>query len=295
MVKVLVTGGAGFIGSHLVDALVADGHDVLVVDNLSSGKKEYVHREAQLHVVDIREYSALEPLIGGVDAVFHLAAEPRLQMSLEQPLETHAVNVTGTLNVLEAARVNGVKSVLFASSCTVYGNSEQLPLREDCPTLPVSPYGVHKLQGEQYMRLYGQLFGMRTVSLRLFNVFGPRKTADGAYPMVIPIFLKQKKAGEPLTIVGDGEQTRDYVHVTDVARAFVAAWQADMDGNHVFNVGSGKQYSVNAIASIIGGTTTSLPAREGEMRFVEADISLIRGVLGWTPQVSLEDGVARLM
>lgn len=230
MSKVLVTGGAGFIGSHLVDCLVAAGHKVIVIDNLSTGDRTHVNPDATLHVNSICDYETIAPLFKEVETVFHLAADSRLQMSVDNPLNTHATNVVGTLNILWAAKQAGVKKVLFASSCTVYGNCTTIPFIEESLGNPVSPYGLHKLIGEQYMRLFATLFGLPTLCLRLFNVYGTRKKADGAYPMVLPIFIKQKRNGQPLTIVGDGEQTRDYIHVSDVTAAFMLAWQSSLGG-----------------------------------------------------------------
>ncbi len=295
MSHVLVTGGAGFIGSHVVDRLIADGHSVVVVDNLSTGKKEYINGKAQFHLADIRDYEIIAPLIHGCDAVFHLAADPRLQVSLEKPFDTYSVNVTGTLNVLEAARQAGGVKVIFASSCTIYGDCTHIPLEETMSGMPLSPYGLHKLMGEQYVRLYASLFGVPGIVLRYFNVFGPRKTADGSYPMVIPVFLKQKKEGKPLTIVGDGEQTRDYVHVNDVVEACITAWRSEIKDGSAYNIAGGKQRSVNAIANLIGGPTVTIEERKGEMRFVQASIAQAKKVLGWEPQVPFETGLTQLL
>jgi UDP-glucose 4-epimerase len=295
MAHTLVTGGAGFIGSHLVDRLIADGHTVTVIDNLSTGKKKNVNKKAKLYVKDIREYKKIVSLFKNVDAVFHLAADPRLQVSVENPLETHETNVTGTLNVLQAARTHNVKKVVFASSCVVYGDNTSLPLSEEMTGTPLSPYGMHKLMGEYYLRLYAQLFQLPTVALRFFNVYGSRKTADGSYPMVIPIFLQQKKQGKPLTVVGDGKQTRDYVHVSDVVDACVKAWQSPVTNGAAFNVASGKQWSVNQIAGLIGGATINLPERKGEMRFVEASIAHAAKHLNWKPQKPFEQGLKELV
>jgi UDP-glucose 4-epimerase len=294
MSKVLVTGGAGFIGSHVTDKLVELGHEVIVIDNLSLGKKENINLKAKFHQADIRDLSAIKEYFSGVEAVFHLAAEPRLPLSIEDPVTTHEINVTGTLNVLEAARQAKVKKVIFSSSCAVYGDQE-LPVKETAVPLPKSPYGLHKLMGEQYMRLYADLFGVATVCLRYFNVYGPRKTVDGGYPMVIPIFLKQRAEGQKLTIVGDGEQTRDYVQVSDVVAANIAAQQSQVEKGEAINIGSARQISVNQIAGLIGGETINVPPRSGEMRFIEANISLAKEKLGWTPQVKFEEGLKQLM
>ena len=262
MAKVLVTGGAGFIGSHLVDKLIEEKNEVVVIDDLSLGKQEFVNPAASFYKMDIRDFSSIKNLFGGCEAVFHLAADPRLPLSIENPLLTHEINVTGTLNVLEACRMANVKKVIFSSSCAVYGD-QVLPISEKNEPNPKSPYGLHKLIGEEYMRLYSDLFGLKTVSLRYFNVYGPRKTAEGGYPMVIPIFLKQKKEGKKLTIVGDGEQTRDYINVKDVVLANLIVWNSNLKSGECLNIGSGKQTSVNKIAEVIGGERENIPPRSG--------------------------------
>lgn len=292
--KLIVTGGAGFIGSHLADKLVALGHEVVVVDNLMLGRKEFVNKKAKFCKVDIRDLKKLNKIFKGAEAVFHLAADPRLQVSIDDPATTHEINVTGTLNVLIAAKNNNIKKVIFSSSCTVYDPELPTPFKEENRLSPASPYGLHKLIGEKYCRLFSQLYCLPTVCLRYFNVFGPRKLATGAYPMVIPIFLDQRKKGQDLTVVGSGQATRDYVHVSDVAEANIKAWQSSISDGQGINIGSGRQISVNAIAALIGGPTKNLPPRPGEMRFVEADIAKAKQVLDWQPTVTLEQGIAEL-
>ena len=293
MSKIIVTGGAGFIGSHLTDKLIELGHQVTVIDNLLLGKKAFVNKKAKFIKADIRDYKKIVKFFKGVDAVFHLAADPRLPVSIEDPITTHEINVTGTMNILEAARQNKVKKVIFSSSCAAYGEQE-VPIQEDAKMSPLSPYGLHKLMGEQYCRLYSSLFGVETVCLRYFNVFGPRKLATGSYPMVIPVFLDQKKKGKVLTIVGDGTSTRDYVHVQDVVRANILAWESSVGGGMSINVGSGKQSSVNEIARLIGGDTTNIPERKGEMKNIQADISRAKKLLNWQPGITLENGIKEL-
>jgi len=294
MSKIVVTGGAGFIGSHIVDKLVALGNQVIVVDNLLLGKKEFINKKAIFIKADIRNFKKLFKIFKNVEVVFHLAADPRLPISIEDPIATHDINVTGTLNVLEAARKAGVKKVVFSSSCAAYGDVSELPVDECADLNPLSPYGLHKLMGEQYCRLYSSLFNLETVCLRYFNIFGPRKLATGSYPMVIPIFLDQRKRGTALTIIGDGESTRDYVHVSDVVQANIMAWQSDVKMGEPINIGSGLETSVNKIADIIGGERTNVPARLGEMRRIRANISLAKKLLNWQPSVKLEDGIKQL-
>ncbi len=291
--KYLVTGGAGFIGSHLVDRLIDLGHDVIVIDNLMLGKKEFVNKHAKFFKVDIRDLKKLKKIFKDVEVVFHLAADPRLQVSIEDPISTHDINVTGTLNVLLAAKESGVKKVIFSSSCAIYGDLP-LPIKEESKQEPLSPYGLHKKMGEEYCRLFSELYNLETVCLRYFNVFGLRKTADGSYPMVIPIFLKQRLENKKLTIVGDGEQTRDYVYVSDVVEANIKAWQSDIKNGECINIGMGRQVSVNEIAKLIGGESVNVAERPGEMRAIQADNTKARELLGWEPTIGLEEGIERL-
>ncbi|MFB6226547.1 MAG: NAD-dependent epimerase/dehydratase family protein, partial [Candidatus Paceibacteria bacterium] len=246
------------------------------------------------HKADIKDLEQIESYFKNVDVVFHLAAEPRVPISIENPKNTHQINVGGTVNVLEAARENGVDDLIFSSSAAVYGDQEDLPISEQAELNYKAPYGLHKIIGERYTQLYSEVYDIDTVSLRYFNVYGPRKTAEGGYPMVIPIFLRQKQQGKPLTIVGDGKQTRDYVHVEDVVLANITAWKSDIESGEVFNIGTGTQTSVNEIAAIVGGETTQIPEREGEIRFSEADIDKAREKLDWKPQVGFEEGMSRL-
>ncbi len=293
MSKLIVTGGAGFIGSHLTDKLVTLGHEVVVVDNLMLGKKEFVNKKAKFFKADIRDYKKLKKIFCGAEAVFHLAADPRLPVSIEDPITTHEINVTGTVNVLKAAQDNQVKKIIFSSSCAVYGD-QSLPIKEEYQPNPLSPYGLHKLIGEKYCQLFHSLYDIETVCLRYFNVFGPRKLPTGSYPMVIPIFLAQRKKGEKLTIVGDGQATRDYVQVQDVVQANILAWQSVVVDGRAINIGSGRQTSVNEVAKLIGGPFQNVPPRSGEMKYIQADNSLAKKILGWEPKISLEDGINEL-
>lgn len=290
--KVIVTGGAGFIGSNLVDELVKRGADVSVIDNLSNGKKENVNPKAKLYEVDIRDFGALKPLFKGVDYVFHLAALARVQESIEDPVKYNDVNVNGTLNVLKAAKDNGVKRVVYSASCAAYGDQKQMPIREDASVNPISPYGLQKYVGELYCKMFADVYKLGTVSLRYFNVYGPRQSFNGPYSLVMGIFLRQRLNGEPMTIVGDGEQKRDYVSVLDIVDANILAATSDKVGNgEVINIGTGKNYSVNDLAKMIGGKTVNLPSRM-EPRETLADNTKARELLGWVPHVNLVEWLA---
>lgn len=292
--KVIVTGGAGFIGSHIVDALVKEGHDVHVIDDLSEGKKENVNPKATLHVASITNLDEMKKLFKGAEYVFHLAAVPRVPYSIEHPLETHGVNVTGTLNVLMASAEAKVKRFIFTSSSSIYGDQPKLPLIESMEAAPKSPYALHKYTGEMYCKTWSEVYGLPTVSLRYFNVYGPRHNHAGAYALVIAKFMHLKKEGKPLTITGDGEQTRDFTHVYDVVSANILAAKSDKVGRgEAMNIGAGKNFSVNQIAKLIGGPVEHIPARL-EPKNTLADNSLAKKLLGWEPKVSLEEGIAEL-
>lgn len=293
--KCLVTGGAGFIASHLVDRLIALGHSVVILDNLSTGIKKNVNKKAKFVKCDIKDFKKIKPYFKNINYVFHLAANAKLQESIEQPLETHATNVTGTLNVLEAARLNKIKKLVFISSAAVYGMQEKMPISENATCAPVSPYGLHKIIGEEYAGIYAKLFNLPVVTVRFFNVYGSRSRDTGAYPLVIPAFIKQKKQGIPLTIIGDGLQTRDYVHVSDVVNAVILAAESRIKDATPINVGSGRETSVNEIAKIIGGAKKHLPARIGEMKRAKADIKRAKQLLNWEPKVDLKSGIAQLI
>lgn len=292
--KVVVTGGAGFIGSNLVDALVDEGFDVHVIDNLSGGKKENVNPKATLHELDIRDYDKLAPEIAGAKYVFHLAALPRVPYSIEHPKETNDVNVNGTLNVLIASKEGGVERVIYSASSSAYGNQDTMPLTEEMKANPISPYGLQKYIGELKCSVWSEVYNLPTVSLRYFNVYGPGLNPDGAYALVIGKFLKQRSEGQPMTITGDGKQTRDFTHVRDVVRANILAAKSEKVGNgEVINIGAGNNCSVNKIADLVGGPTTYIPPRL-EPKYSLADVSKALEFLGWEPEVSLEEGIAEL-
>ncbi len=230
MEKAVVTGGAGFIGSHLVNVLIKEGFEVSIIDNLSSGKKENLNSQAKFFNVDIRNLEDIRPIFEGAKYVFHLAAIPSVQYSIENPIETNAVNLDGTLNVLTAAKEAGVKKVVYSTSCTVYGDAENLPVTEAESIKPKSPYGLQKYFGELYMKSFSELYGLPTVNLRYFNVYGKGQSSTGAYASVIAKFLSLKQAGQKFTIFGDGSQTRDFINVEDVARANLAAALSEKAG-----------------------------------------------------------------
>ena len=293
--KVVITGGAGFIGSHLTDALVQKGFDVHVVDDLSGGKKENVSAKATLHVVSIGDYDALQNIFKGADFVFHLAALPRVQYSIEHPRETSEINVTGTLNVLLAAKEAGVKKVIYSASSSAYGDTDAMPLREDMRANPISPYALQKYIGELNCRLFSTIYGLPTVSLRYFNVYGSRQDPTGPYALVIGRFLLMKREGKSLLITGDGTQTRDFTHVRDVVHANILAMESSKVGKgEVINIGAGQNRSINEIAKNIGGAIEYIEKRI-EPHDTLADISRAKELLGWAPQVPFDQGIQELL
>lgn len=289
----LVTGGAGFIGSHLVDRLLKEDQEVIVIDNLSTGKKENLSPKANLFNRDIRDLKEIRPLFEKVDFVFHLAALPRVAISIERPIETNDINIKGTLNVLVAAKTAKVKKLVYASSTSVYGN-QKIPLKETMAPQPLSPYGIQKYVGELYSQVFSQIFGLNTVSLRYFNVFGPRQDQNSPYSGVVAKFLKQKRRNEPLTIIGSGEQKRDFTYVFDVIEATILAAKKNVPSASVINIASGKNYSVNQLAEIIGGKIVRLQKRPGEIKNSLADISKAKKLLGWSPKYNLEKGLKEM-
>ncbi|HEY3063328.1 MAG TPA: NAD-dependent epimerase/dehydratase family protein [Chloroflexota bacterium] len=295
--KVAVTGGAGFIGSNLVDLLVEREHDVLVVDNLATGDRRNLNPAASLSEIDVAvDSEALTSALHGREVVFHLVALPRIARSIEDPLGTHATNVTGTLRVLKAAVDAGVRRVVYSSSSSVYGDQPVLPLTEDMVPNPLNPYACQKYMGELYAQNFQRMFNLETVVLRYFNVYGPRQVMEGAYKLVIGIFMEQRNNGLALTVHGDGEQTRDFTWVGDVARANALAGESSSVGHgEVINVGSGRETSVNRIAELIGGPVVHVEPRGFDERFKRAGIERARTLLGWQPEVGIEEGVRRLL
>jgi len=297
--KAIVTGGAGFIGSHLVDRLVADGHEVVVIDNLSIGRQSNLKAalaagKVIFHEADVADSDQIAPLFAGADWVFHLAARADIVPSITHPMVYHRANVDGTIAVLEAARAAGIKRFLYAASSSCYGLPDEFPTPETAPARAMYPYALTKYVGEQYAMHWAQTYKLPVVSLRLFNVFGPRHRTSGTYGAVFGVFLAQKLAGHPLTIVGDGTQTRDFTYVTDVVDAFVTAAKSDVT-SEIFNVGSGGTYSVNHLAELLGGPRTNIPKRPGEPDCTFANTDKIQRVLGWKPKVGFEKGVAQML
>lgn len=296
MAKILVTGGAGFIGSHLVDKLIEKDNQVLVIDNLSSGKRENLNPKAKFFEMDLKDFEKIRPLFEGIDFVFHVAAIPRIPLSIQKPLETNSANITGTLNVLVASQEAGVKKVVYSASSSAYGPQKELPMKESMRPYPLNPYALQKYVGELYSKIFFEIYKLPTVSLRYFNVYGKRQPKEGTYAPVMGIFLRQKKAGEPLTVTGDGNQTRDFTHVSDVVRANIRALESEKTGKgEVINIGAGNNHTINEIAKMVGGEIKYIPLPPGEMRDTLADISLAKELLDWEPSVKLEDGINELI
>ncbi len=295
MSKIAVSGGAGFIGSHLTDKLIEQGHEVIVIDNLYNGKKENINPKATFYEEDICDFDKIRPLFNEVDYVFHLAAIPRVPFSMENPSLTTKVNVLGSVNVFKAAAEAGVKRVIFASSSSVYASQEKQALSEDMPTNPISPYALQKLTGEMFAQLFTKIYNIPIVTLRFFNVYGSRIDFNSDYSLVIGKFLKLNKQGKPLTIFGDGEQTRGFSYIDDTVDANIKAMESDkLKGGEVINVGNDKSYSVNYLAELIGGEKEYLPPRSGDQLHSKSDISKAKELLGWEPKVSFEDGVQKI-
>ena len=290
--RALVTGGAGFIGSNLVDELIKDGHEVVIVDDLSTGNRENINPKAKAWIVDISDVDEYwDEIFDNIDVVFHTAARARVQPSIKNPIKFNDVNVTGTLNMLKCCVDYGVSRFIYSSSSSVYGNVEQLPTPEEHKLNPMSPYALQKLIGEQYCKLFSEVYDLETVCLRYFNVYGNGMSLEGAYKLVIPIFTEQKLCGEPLTIRGDGEQRRDFTYVGDVVDANIRAgfYEHPLWGD-VFNIGNGDNRSVNDIANMIGGDTVNVePVIEPKETL--ADNSKAKKILGWKTTIKIEDWI----
>jgi nucleoside-diphosphate-sugar epimerase len=294
MSKVVVTGGAGFIGSHLSHALLEAGHEVHVIDNLFGGRKEDVPEGAVFHEADILDTKKMVELFEETDTVFHEAARPRIPYSIDYPLESHEANVNGTLSILLAAKEAKVRRVIYAGSSSSYGDQETLPLVETMTPRPMNPYGLQKLIGEQYARVFAEVYELETVTLRYFSVYGPGMRPDGGYALAMPKFLALRKKGESLPITGDGTQTRDFTHIKDVVRANLLAMESKKVGRgETINIAAGRNVSMNDLATLIGGERTYIPPRK-EAKDTFGDIRKAKELLGWEPTVRLEEGVAEL-
>ena len=299
MRRAVVTGGAGFIGSHMVDLLVERGFAVDVIDNLVTGRRENLAQHqgnpsVRFHATDMCELPPDGPLFRGVDYVFHFGGIGDIVPSIERPLDYMRSNVNGTLAVLEASRRAGVRKLIYAASSSCYGLATELPTTESAPIQPEYPYALSKWLGECAALHWAKVYRLPVNSIRMFNVYGPRVRTTGAYGAVFGVFLAQKLHGKPLTVVGDGTQRRDFVFVTDVARAFLLAAESEETGE-VFNLGSDNPQSVNRLVELIAGGVVHLPKRPGEPDCTWADIGKIRRQLGWEPTVSFEKGVATMM
>src|SRR5262245_19812509 len=302
--RALVTGGAGFIGSHLVGRLLADGHEVVVLDNFATGRRsnlEEVLGDVDLREADLRDARAVADACRGCEVVWHHAALASVARSVENPREVTDVNVGGTLNLLLAARDAKVRRVVFASSSSVYGDTPTLPKTESMPPSPRSPYAASKVAGEAYMTAFQASFGLETVSLRYFNVYGPRQDPRSVYAAVVPAFVEAAIHGKPLTVQGDGRQTRDFTFVGDLVDALILSASARGATEGPINLGGGRRVSIIDLAAAVGRATDSTPrlvhapARSGDVRDSLADVSRARAVLGWTPSTPLDDGLARMV
>jgi UDP-glucose 4-epimerase len=295
----VVTGGAGFIGSHMVDLLLAEGIQVRVLDNLVGGRLDNLaqHKGDGRLTVEVRDVTALapgDPLFAGADFVFHFAGIGDIVPSIEKPSAYLYANVQGTVQTLEAARHAGVRKFVYAASSSCYGIAGELPTPETAPIRCEYPYALSKYQGEQAVLHWGKVYRLPVVSIRIFNAYGPRSRTSGAYGAVFGVFLAQKLAGKPFTVVGDGTQTRDFVFASDLARAFLLAARSPHTGE-IFNVGAGQPQSVNRLVELLGGAAVHVPKRPGEPDCTWADISRIQRLLGWKPAVSFEEGVGIML
>ena len=297
MTVALVTGGAGFIGSHLVEALLAEDISVRVVDNYSTGRPEnltHVSGKVEIIEADIAKSGSWQKSIQGADWVFHLGALADIVPSIQRPEDYFLANVNGTFNVLEAARNAGVKRFIYAASSSCYGIPESYPTAETAEISPQYPYALTKRLGEELVMHWAQLYNLPAIALRLFNVYGPRSRTSGTYGAVFGVFLAQKLAGKPFTVVGDGTQTRDFTYVTDVASAFLTAAKSSSYAE-IYNVGSGETVSVNRLVELLGGEVTYIPKRPGEPDCTYADITKIRRELKWQPKVNIKHGVDNVL
>jgi len=297
--KVLITGGCGFIGSHLADKFISLDFEVVVIDNLSTGRTDNIAQlinnpKFTFHNLDIVDFEAISPLFEGTDWVFHLAALADIVPSIEHPDSYFNSNVNGTFNVLEACREKNIKKIIYTASSSCYGLPDKFPTSETAQIRPQYPYALTKNIGEQLVMHWCQLYKIPAISLRFFNVFGPRARTSGTYGAVFGVFLAQKLAKKPYTVVGDGEQTRDFTYVTDIVDAIHSAAASSVSGE-VINIGSSSTYSINELVRLLGGPFVNIPKRPGEPDCTWADISKAKELLGWEPKVRFEDGVNALL
>lgn len=295
----LVTGGCGFIGSHIVDRLLEEGLEVRVIDNFSTGRPQNLDHQKEnsnltIYNLDIRDKEAIRPVFQNVDYIFHMAALADIVPSIQKPEEYYSSNVLGTFNVVECAKEQNIKKLVYAASSSCYGIPDTYPTTEQEQIRPQYPYALTKRLGEETVLHWGQVYGLPVVTLRLFNVYGTRSRTSGTYGAVFGVFLAQKLAGHPFTVVGTGEQTRDFTYVTDVADAFYTAACSDIV-NDTFNVGSGGTYSVNRLCELLGGEVIHIPKRPGEPDCTFADTTKIRKALNWKAKISLEEGVNKIL
>ena len=295
--SILITGGGGFIGSHLVDSFVKQGHDVIVLDNFSTGRSQNLNHVAdkiQLIQYDISQTGKWQDYFIGVDWVFHLAALADIVPSIERPNDYYQSNVNGTFNVLEACRRHKIKKIVYSASSSCYGIPDKYPTKENAEIRPQYPYALTKFIGEQMIMHWSQVYNLSAVALRFFNVYGPRSRTSGTYGAVFGVFLAQKLASKPYTVVGDGTQTRDFTFVSDIVDAIIAAAESDVSGE-IINIGSDNTYSVNRLVELLGGNVVHIPKRPGEPDCTWADITKAKQLLNWQPKVGLEEGVGILL
>ena len=292
MTTSLVTGGFGFIGSHIVDALLELGHRVIVIDDMSASENEkfYINEKAENHTKDISKEDC-SSLFKNVDFVFHLAARSRIQPTIGAPGKCFEVNVVGTQRVLEWSRMNSVQKLIYSGTSSLYGHQNTIPFAPNMPSDCLNPYSMSKWMGEQVCKLYSQLYELDSVTLRYFNVYGPREPIKGKYAPVVGLFKRQSAEGLPMTIVGDGSQRRDFTYVSDVVKANICAMNSNQKGYRTYNVGTGKNYSILEIADMIGTEREYISSRPAEVKETLADISLTTKELGWVPEFNLKDKI----
>lgn len=297
--KAIITGGAGFIGSHLADYLIDLNFEVVVIDNLSVGREENIshlmsNHNFSFHKLDIVNFDSIEPFFVNTDCVFHLAALADIVPSIENPSGYFKTNVDGTFNVLEACRMHRIKKIIYTASSSCYGIPDNYPTKEEAEIQPQYPYALTKNLGEQLVMHWCRLYNLPAVSLRFFNVYGPRARTSGTYGAVFGVFLAQKIAKKPYTVVGDGSQTRDFTYVSDIINALFAASESDISGE-IINIGSSNTYSINLLVELLGGDVTFIPKRPGEPDCTWADITKAKKLLNWAPKITLPEGVNNLL